>query len=477
MKKLVYSVLMGLLGSSMIAQTTEERSTGEFTQLEVSGAANVKLSQGAASSVKVSAEPGDLKNIITEVKDGKLIVKTQGNIENEFKVWVTYKTLELIDVSGASYVSTENTLNGDKLDIITSGASKANLDVILKNVKSNVSGASTLVLSGATENHVAEVSGAASLKAAKMSSMQVEINTSGASSAKISVNKKINANASGASSIKYFGEPAEATISSGKASSVENGSLAEGNIKLNDIDTTKIKFGNKKYIIIGDDHHRHRGNWHFNNGQFNHWTGIDLGINGYVGSDMNISLPAKSDYMSVNYGLKSMNWNLNLFEHDFHIYKNYVNLVTGIGFGFNTYQFKNKTTLDADSSFTFYGYDSTISYSKNKLKMSYVQMPLMLEFNTSKNPNKAFHIAAGVLAGYKLTSRTRQFFTINGYDYHVEKKDDYNINPFKVDATVRVGYSGFTLYGTYSLTTLFEKNKGPQLYPFTVGVRIIPFSD
>ena len=475
MKKIICSVLIGLLGTSLIAQTTEDRNLSEFTKIEVSGAAHVKLAQGDAASVKVTADASELKNIITEIKDGTLIVKTQGNIDNEFKVWVTYKTLTLIDASGASHVSTDNTLNGEKLDVITSGASKAVLDVILKELKSNVSGASTLVLSGATENHVAEVSGAASLKAAKMSSMVTEINASGASSSKISVNKKIVANASGASSIKYFGEPAEATISSGKASSIESGSLADGNVKLNDIDTTKINFGNKKYIIIDGDHHRR--NWHWNYGAFGHWTGIDLGINGYVGSDMSLSLPTKQDYMSVNYGTKSLNWNLNLFEKDFHIYKNYVNLVTGLGFGFNTYQFKNKTTLNADSSYTNYFYDSTITYSKNKLKMSYVQMPLILEFNTSKNPNKAFHIAAGVLAGYKLTTRTRQFFTINGYEYQVERKDDYNINPFKLDATARIGYGAFTLYGTYSLTTLFENNKGPVLYPFTVGVRIVPFSD
>jgi hypothetical protein len=477
MKKIIYSVLIGLLGSSMVAQTAEDRNVPEFTKIEVSGAANVKLTQGGGNAVKVTADPGEMKNIITEVKDGRLIIKTEGNIESEFKISVTYKTLELIDVSGASRVSTENTMNGEKLEVITSGASKATLDVILKDMKSNVSGASSLVLSGATENHSAEVSGAASLKASKMSSMSTEINTSGASSAKVSVNKKIMANASGASSIKYFGEPTDTNISSGKASSVESGTLAEGNVKLNDVDTTKINLGKKKYIIIDDDHHNHF-NWNWNYGSaFNHWSGIDLGINGYTASDMNVSLPVKSDYMSVDYGLKSMNWNLNLLEHDFHIYKNYVNLVTGIGFGFNTYQFKNKTSLDADSSFTWYRNDSSISFSKNKLKMSYVQIPLMLEFNTSKHAGKAFHLAAGVLAGYKLTSKTKQYFSIDGYSYQVVKKDDYNLNPFKADATVRVGYGGFTLYGTYSLTTLFERNKGPELYPFTIGVHIVPFTD
>jgi hypothetical protein len=107
--------------------------------------------------------------------------------------------------------------------------------------------------------------------------------------------------------------------------------------------------------------------------------------------------------------------------------------------------------------------------------MSFVNVPLLLEFNTSDKPHKSFHIAAGVIGGYKLTSRTKREYEIDGAAVKEIKKDDYNINPFRLDATVRVGYGDFTLFGTYSLTTLFERNKGPELYPFSVGIRIMPF--
>src|SRR3954463_5127880 len=124
MKKIISSVLIGLLGTSAMAQVTEDRNVTEFTKLEASGAANVKLTQGDVNAVKVTGDPGDIKNITTEVKDGRLIVKTQGNIEGDYKINVAYKMLDLVDVSGASRVSTENTMNGEKLEIITSGASK-----------------------------------------------------------------------------------------------------------------------------------------------------------------------------------------------------------------------------------------------------------------------------------------------------------------------------------------------------------------
>ncbi|HWY35263.1 MAG TPA: head GIN domain-containing protein, partial [Nitrosopumilaceae archaeon] len=285
MKKIIYVVIAGIISLTAVAQTTEMRPITDFNKLDVSGVAHVKLTQGETVSVKVEAEQKTMKNIIVMVQDNKLIIKTEGEIDEEFTVYVNYKTLNEIGTSGASQVSTENTLNAEKLSVTTSGASKASLDVVLKDIQTNVSGASTLILSGATETHTSEVSGAASLKSIKLSSLITDINTSGAATAKINVNKKLTANASGASSIRYSGQPAETTVSAGKASTIEGIGMAEGNLKLNDIDTTRIRFGKKKYIIIDEDHHQ-RFKY---TSDFNHWAGIDLGINSYVGHDGNIN--------------------------------------------------------------------------------------------------------------------------------------------------------------------------------------------
>jgi hypothetical protein len=102
-------------------------------------------------------------------------------------------------------------------------------------------------------------------------------------------------------------------------------------------------------------------------------------------------------------------------------------------------------------------------------------VPVLLEFNTNKNPKKAFHLAFGVIGGYKLGSRTRQILEQNSNEIRVIRKDAYNINPFRVNAHASVGYHNFTLYADYALTPLFENGKGPILYPFTLGVKLISF--
>jgi hypothetical protein len=172
-----------------------------------------------------------------------------------------------------------------------------------------------------------------------------------------------------------------------------------------------------------------------------------------------------------------LNFQLNPFEKDIHIYKNYVNLVIGLGFEWSQYEFSNKTRLNADSSFTTGSIDSTnaFNYKKNRFKTTYVNIPVLLEFNTNKNPEKAFHLAVGVIGGYRLGSRTRQVLEQNANDIKLVRKDSYNLNPFRVNAHASIGYHNFTLYADYALTSLFESGKGPELYPFTLGVKLVSF--
>jgi hypothetical protein len=85
-------------------------------------------------------------------------------------------------------------------------------------------------------------------------------------------------------------------------------------------------------------------------------------------------------------------------------------------------------------------------------------------------------MAFGVIGEYLILSRTKQKLEQNNFDFTKERKDSYNLSPFAAKAHVNIGYRGFTAFGEYSLTPMFQKGKGPELYPFTVGVRLVPFN-
>ncbi|MBI2722618.1 MAG: outer membrane beta-barrel protein [Bacteroidetes bacterium] len=106
-----------------------------------------------------------------------------------------------------------------------------------------------------------------------------------------------------------------------------------------------------------------------------------------------------------------------------------------------------------------------------------LQFPILLEFNIGRKPSKSFHIAAGVIGQFMISSKTKQKFEISGNEFTKIRKDSYNMSPFQVKAHASVGYSNFTVFSEYNITPLFSSGKGPEVYPFVIGVRLIPFGN
>ncbi len=215
--------------------------------------------------------------------------------------------------------------------------------------------------------------------------------------------------------------------------------------------------------------------------EFAHWAGIDLGSAMLTTVDNKLRLSDAEDTLQINDFLelnytKSVYFSLNLLETNIPLYKNYVNFVTGLGFEWNSYNFKENITLDPDADYiganNTITAPSTVTFSKNKLKVAYIKAPLLLEINTnSENPRKSFHIAGGVEVGYKIGSKTKQVYETGGYEYTVKQRGEYHLADLKYSSTVRIGYGDYvTVFANYGLSQLFEKDKGPDVYPFTAGI-------
>lgn len=476
MKTTIISTFLMASSFFVNAQTSQTREVKPFSKIEISGAASVVYTQSDSLSLKVTADDKEINNIYTTYEGDVLVVKAKGSFTHPYKVYVNANGLKKITASGASKFSTANTLTGDSISMDVSGASNIVANLKVKAVDVMLSGASGTTLEGEAQSLYSTVSGASSLKAYKLNTPITNVTASGASSAKVFATEKINANATGSSTIKFKGDPkdvsAEASSSSSIAKVVDDDSSKSNSKK----DSTTINFKKKQFVIINKDRDSETNiSTKDNSDDFHHWGGFAMGVNGWL-SNGSFNMPKNQDFMSLNYG-KSLNFQLNPFEKDFHLYKNYINLVTGIGFEWNQYEFSNKTRLNPDTNYTWGTIDTTnmYEYKKNRFKSTFINVPLLLEFNTNKDPDKAFHLAFGVIGGYKLGSRTRQIVERNGETLKFIKKDNYNLNPFRLNAHASLGYRNFTVFADYALTTLFESGKGPELYPFTIGVKIISF--
>lgn len=473
MNKILTTIaFLGILYTNK-AQTLETREVLPFKKLEISGSANVIYKKSDTLAVKVESNQNDKENIIITNESDILVIKAKGITTGSYKIYVNAPELKKITINGAAKLSSLNTLITDTLFVDASGASDVSLDLETNMTDVILGGASGVNLSGKTKTLNAKISGASTLKSYKLISAITNVTASGASTAKVYANEKVNASATGSSTIKIKGDPQEVSAEASSSSSIAKVANDEGSKKSTKNDSTTFNFKSKKFIIIDkeDDAVKVSTEDHFH-----HWSGLGFGVNGYL-SGGGLNMPKTQKHMELNYG-RSFNFQFNPFETNIHLYKNYVNLVTGLGFDWTHYEFRNNTTLDADNPNYTTGVIDTagiLFYKKNRLNVSYLQAPLLLEFNTNKDPKKAFHIAVGVEAAYKLTSKTRQIVKNKADEQRIIRKDSYNLNPFRFNAYASVGYSGFTLFATYALNPLFENGKGPELYPFTAGIKFMNF--
>lgn len=476
----IFTALLLSTCGFLFSQSKQTREISAFTKIDASGAATIIFHNSDSLGLTLEGNTDELAKIETRVVDGTLFIKPSGNFKYPYKIHVSGNTLNHIAVSGATNFRSDNDVKSDSLIVEGSGASELNLFVNTRSLRAIISGATNANISGTNENLYADVSGASTLKSYKLSSARTIVTSSGASTAKVFASQKLIATATGASTVKFKGEPKEVSAEGSTSSQIIKIAADESQSKAlnNDSTSTTFNWGKKKIIITDDDHkldsiHDARER----NQDFRHWNGFFMGVAGFVDGNQSFSLSKPYNYMELDYS-RSFNWQLNIWQQNVHIYKNYVNLCTGLGFDFNRYQFANKVKLNADSSFTWGNVDSTntFSYKKNRLSSYYLQVPLLVDINTSSNPKKAFHISLGVVGKYLLGGRTKQIVEKGGDTYKQIRNDGYNMNPFEFNGYVSVGYGNVTLYAQYALNEMFRHNKGPELYPFSAGIRLVNFN-
>lgn len=470
--KIIGIALISTLAFSK-AKAQDTTLSSNFTGIRSGEPITIVFSQAETNSVRVDGDEKAQNAIKTKIENGVLLISNgdPSSVNGEATVNIGIKSLKSLDITGNSTVKSNGPLNCDTLHLISSGAGDVKLEINAAQIIAKVSGAGDVNLRGSAKQLNATVSGAGSLKASNLITDKSIVKVSGAGNAKVNSTQSLDADVSGVGSIIYKGNPVDRNVVI-----TGNGSVRESKSGTGDetaSDTTRFKLGNKKYIIIDNDDDdevtaKKDSVDDYKDG-FKNWQGIDLGVNGFLDYKNSLDVPAGANFLELNYA-KSIQFGLNLVEKDFHLYKNYVNLMIGVGFDFNHYAFDNNTTIKADTSFIWGFADSTISFKKNKLDVSYLKVPLMFDFNTGKNPNKNFHISVGAEVAYMIHAVTKQKYDVNDKHYKIKQRDDFNLEPFRYSAMARIGYNNVTLYAEYGLNRLFKKDKGPQVYPFSVGI-------
>ncbi len=517
---LIATLLVGTIG--MQAQekgnknvVKEERVVSDFTGIVASGALTLYLEREAAFSVFVETDDNLQDNVITELDGNKLIVKsTRLRNPTKLNVYVSLPELKYLRASGATDVIGKSAFETEEMIIVASGAATVKLDIDVDYLESEVSGAADLRLKGYADVHKLDVSGAGSIQATGLETKKATYSVSGAGDADLYVTEDIQGSKKGSGDVSWSGNPKSTTYSGDNRDSdpytvrsdnyYDSVKVRVGGIKVqvyDGDDSVKVIVGDREINVDDEGNVRY---WRNKKPRFNgHWAGFDMGLNGFVNTDFNQSFPPEYEYLDLRMP-KSVAVHVNFFEQNVALARNQKwGMVTGLGINWNNYRFSRQTRLDPDSS-ALVGYRMDgISIRKTKLTAMYLSVPLLFEFQTnSRHKKNSFHIGAGMIASARLSSHTKIYYDERNKEYtlsryntesgkyelvdniqnpvspdHSKTKnfDDFHLQPFKFDATVRIGWGFVNLFATYSVNEMFKKGKGPEVYPWTIGITFVNF--
>ncbi|MBC8315814.1 MAG: outer membrane beta-barrel protein [Bacteroidetes bacterium] len=147
-----------------------------------------------------------------------------------------------------------------------------------------------------------------------------------------------------------------------------------------------------------------------------------------------------------------------------------------IGLGFRANNLYGNFLVKDTSNVTYFDrIPDSINYKRSKLAMPWLELPIEFKFKSKSK----IAVGIGFKIAYLLPAHTK-FVGDNYIDGTTEKlrvkfREVKNLEQFSYGPTFRIGYRWFQINAYYSISKLFTKGNGPQMYPLTIGFLLMPF--
>jgi hypothetical protein len=182
---------------------------------------------------------------------------------------------------------------------------------------------------------------------------------------------------------------------------------------------------------------------------------------GPVMSPENFSLNNKN---SNNINIWVVSQKLNLYQHK-------INFKYGLGLEMFNLRFDKPISFREDiaNNVKF----DVVSFTKNKLLVNYITIPLQINFSPKPMNRKALYASAGMSVGYLWKAKNKQ---ISGERGKEKFRGNFNLNDWRIATIGELGVGAVRLYGSFASSNLFNKNQSYiDMEPFAVGLRFSRF--
>lgn len=202
-----------------------------------------------------------------------------------------------------------------------------------------------------------------------------------------------------------------------------------------------------------------------------HWVGFGMGFCNVADGSLHVN---DINGVSLRSG-KSLEYNLNFLEMDFPFSRYNWAVVTGLGMRWNRYRLDtNEYFKEVDGVTVLLPAPEGVIYTASRLNTTSLTIPLLLEWQKRKRHNCQYFFSAGLVGVIKTMSSSKvTYLDEQKGKSRVDKMDGgMNLRPVTVDFLLQAGYKWIGVYAKYSPMTLFEKGKGPELHPVSIGLHL-----
>ena len=210
------------------------------------------------------------------------------------------------------------------------------------------------------------------------------------------------------------------------------------------------------------------------------WFAFDYGLAGYmdytkytsIKAFMKPSIGQPLTYRKLQPKNNSTNINIWVVQQKANLYKHKWYLKYGLGFEMFNYYFSNP--VDFRNNDNGYITLSSNNYSKNKLFLNYLTIPVQLTRSFKVKNFQPLTLSGGLSFGYLYSVRNKQISEAAG---KIKYNGDFNFADYKVASIFQLGIGDLKFYASASLNNILDKSAtAPQSnYPYTFGVRFAKF--
>ena len=191
----------------------QAREVSGFSSVELRGIGTLYIEVGDEESLIIQAEESVVASIITEVSDGRLVIRfdpwtafTQWASAGQVTMWLKARSLSSVAIAGSGIVQSPE-LAADVLQLSISGAGTVYSGVRARELKVTASGQAEVTLVGMCEQQDVRLTGSGAYHARKLRSRDAKLAINGAGRADVTVEDSLDVQIGGAATVTYAGNP------------------------------------------------------------------------------------------------------------------------------------------------------------------------------------------------------------------------------------------------------------------------------